>query len=65
MSSPLRLLVDAGVGTAVEGWLRAAGHDVAAVRDRDPRMPDQDILTWAVAEQRIVITMDTDFGELV
>ena len=59
------MLVDVGVGTAVEGWLRAAGHDAAAVRDRDPRMPDQDILAWAVLEQRIVVTMDLDFGELV
>jgi predicted nuclease of predicted toxin-antitoxin system len=65
MSAPLRLLVDAGVGTAVEAWFRSAGHDAAAVRDRDPRMPDADILAWAVAEQRIVVTMDKDFGELV
>jgi predicted nuclease of predicted toxin-antitoxin system len=65
VSTPLRLLVDVGVGTAVESWLRAAGHDAAAVRDRDPRLPDADILAWAVAEQRIVVTMDKDFGELV
>jgi predicted nuclease of predicted toxin-antitoxin system len=51
------MLVDAGVGSA--------GHDVACVRDRDPRMADSDVLSWAVAEQRLVVTMDKDFGELV
>jgi predicted nuclease of predicted toxin-antitoxin system len=28
-------------------------------------MDDADILAWAVQEQRLVITMDKDFGELV
>ena len=28
-------------------------------------MHDEDILVWAVKEDRIVITMDKDFGELV
>ena len=61
----LRVLVDVGVGKAVEDWLRADGHDVQAVRDRDPQMDDLDILSWAVSDQRIVMTMDKDFGEIV
>lgn len=61
----LRVLVDAGVGAAVEEWFRQNGHDTHAVRDRDPRMEDADILAWAVADRRIVVTMDKDFGELV
>ena len=65
MSAPVPFLVDAGVGTAVEAWRRAAGHDVASVRDRDPRAVDPDILAWAVRERRMVVTMDKDFGELV
>jgi predicted nuclease of predicted toxin-antitoxin system len=65
MVAPLRVLVDIGVGIAVEEWLRTAGHDVATVRSIDPRMADADILAWAVREQRLVITMDKDFGELV
>ncbi len=59
----LRILV--GVGRAVESGLRQNGHDTQAVRDRDPKMGDTATLSWAVAEQRIVITMDKDFGELV
>ena len=61
----LRVLVDVGVGRAAEGWLRQHGHDTQSVRDRDPRMEDADILSWAVNEQRLVVTMDKDFGELV
>lgn len=63
--SALRILVDVGVGKAVEEWFRVNGHDIQAVRDRDPKTDDADILAWAVSEQRIVITMDKDFGELV
>jgi predicted nuclease of predicted toxin-antitoxin system len=65
MSTPLRVLVDVSAGTAVEEWFRQAGHDTSAVRDRDARMSDVDILAWAVQEQRLVVTMDKDFGELV
>jgi predicted nuclease of predicted toxin-antitoxin system len=61
----LRVLVDVSAGTAVEDWFRQNGHDMEAVRDRDARMTDVNILTWAVSEQRLVVTMDKDFGELV
>ncbi|MFN4218594.1 MAG: DUF5615 family PIN-like protein [Candidatus Bipolaricaulia bacterium] len=61
----MRILVDVGVGKAVEEWLRKQGYDVLAVRDLDPRLPDSVILHRAVIEQRLVITMDKDFGELV
>jgi predicted nuclease of predicted toxin-antitoxin system len=57
--------VDVGVGLAVEAWLKAAGHDILAVRDLDPRMADDDILDCAVEDQRLVLTMDKDLGELV
>jgi len=38
---------------------------VLPVRDLDPRMPDLNILTLAVGEERMVAIMDKDFGELV
>ncbi len=61
----MRILIDVGVGKAVEEWLKKQGYDVLAVRDLDPRLPDSVILHRAVIEQRLVITMDKDFGELV
>jgi predicted nuclease of predicted toxin-antitoxin system len=61
----VKVLVDVSTGQAVAMALAGLGHDVISVRDRDPRMADPDILAWAVAEQRLVVTMDKDFGELV
>ncbi|HFE66230.1 MAG TPA: hypothetical protein ENJ93_03120 [Chloroflexi bacterium] len=61
----LKFLVDVGVGKKVETWLTAIGYDVLSVRDIDPRLLDQTILQIAVSENRIVVTMDKDFGEMV
>ena len=61
----MRVLVDVGVGRAVEEWLRSQNYDVLAVRDLDPHMPDEEILGLAAREQRLILTMDKDFGELV
>lgn len=63
--SLLRFLVDANVGIAVAVSLRDSGHDAVFTGDLDWRMPDADILSLGHAEQRIIVTMDTDFGELV
>lgn len=61
----MKILVDVSAGLAIADVLRTLGHDVALVRDRDARMEDVDILAWAVADLRLIVTMDKDFGELV
>lgn len=61
----MKILVDVSAGRAISDLLVAMGHDTEYVRDRDARMPDDEILAWAVSEQRLVVTMDKDFGELV
>ena len=61
----LRLLVDVSVGTGLVSFLREEGHDVVSVKEIDPRADDVSILSLAVDEKRIVVTMDKDFGELV
>jgi predicted nuclease of predicted toxin-antitoxin system len=61
----LKFLIDVGVGTSVDIWLRENGHDVISVRDIDSRAKDQDILQLAGRDDRMIITMDKDFGELV
>jgi predicted nuclease of predicted toxin-antitoxin system len=63
--SSLRFLVDVNVGVAVGDSLRDSGHDVVFAGDLDPCMPDADLLSLAHRDQRIILTMDTDFGELV
>lgn len=63
--TPLRFLVDVNAGLAVVKSLRQSGHDVTFVGDLDWRMKDLDILSLAKTEQRIILTMDPDFGELI
>lgn len=64
-SFELRFIVDVGVGKGIEKYLTEEGYDTKAVRDIDPRIEDEEIIRTAVSENRIVITMDKDFGELV
>ena len=61
----MRFLVDVNASGSVAKWLIEMGHDVAQVRDRDPRMPDSDVLAWAQEEQRIIVTTDLDFEEMI
>ena len=44
--------------------LREKGHDVAWIRTDAPGSKDEDVLARAMAEQRILITFDKDFGDL-
>jgi predicted nuclease of predicted toxin-antitoxin system len=44
--------------------LRNDGHDVAWIRTDAPGSKDLDILRRAVAETRILLTFDKDFGDL-
>ena len=51
-------------GAAVEG-LRRAGHDVGWIRVEAPGSPDEAVLQRSLAERRVLLTFDKDFGELV
>jgi predicted nuclease of predicted toxin-antitoxin system len=43
-----------------------AGYDAIHVRDIDMRSsPDIDIFNLAIAEQRVIVSADTDFGTLL
>ena len=61
----MKFLVDECVGTSIVAFLKDEGHDVLAVADVMPEAVDEDILTYAVGEDRILVTNDKDFGELV
>lgn len=61
----LKFLIDVGVGKGIERYLLEEGYDTKAVRDIDSRMEDENIIHTAVTENRMVVTMDKDFGELV
>lgn len=60
----MKILIDAGVGRMVADFLQDAGHDVITIAGDIATMADLDILDLANAEERLIITMDKDFGEL-
>ncbi|OFZ66545.1 MAG: hypothetical protein A2328_09210 [Bdellovibrionales bacterium RIFOXYB2_FULL_36_6] len=64
-SMELKFLIDVGVGKGIENYLHTEGYDIKAVRDIDPCLEDEKIIQTAFLENRMVITMDKDFGELV
>ena len=61
----MRFLTDVNASGALVKWLRDMGHDVIQVADRDAGLPDDEILQWAVLEQRIIVTTDNDFEEMI
>ena len=61
----VRFLVDRCAGRQLADWLREKGYDVVEARDLGPDPGDEALLERANAEHRILVTIDTDFGELV
>lgn len=61
----MRILADENLHADIVHWLRAGGHDVSYAAETMAGEPDESILRRARAEDRIVITDDKDFGELV
>ncbi len=61
----MRFLCDMGVSLRVVDWLRSQGHDCVHLRDEGlQRLPNGEVFAKAVAEKRVVLTFDLDFGEL-
>ena len=59
------LLVDECLGIEFVEELRQAGHDVIWVREHYSGSEDEDLLALSVAQLRILISEDRDFGELI
>lgn len=50
---------------SLHSTLAGLGHDVLSSLERDPCATDEAVLALANDEQRVLITEDKDFGELV
>ena len=58
-------LADESCDFAVVRALRRDGHDVLAVSEFQQRSIDQEAMELALAEKRVLLTEDKDFGRLV
>ena len=61
----IKFIADANVEKKIVDCLIKFGFDVKWIPDYNCEMDDEDLLTMANNEKRILITNDKDFGELV
>lgn len=61
----MRLLANENIPLASVRHLRSLGYDVAYIGDGNAGVHDEDVMALAQAEDRIIITMDRDYGELI
>ncbi len=62
----MRFLANMCVSMHTVRWLRQQGYEVVHLREEGlQRLPDNQVLEKARAEQRVVLTMDLNFGYLL
>lgn len=61
----MRFLVDRCVGARLAQWLREQDYDVVEAAQQGDDPGDAAILQRAVDDDRILVTIDTDFGLLI
>jgi predicted nuclease of predicted toxin-antitoxin system len=62
---PERFVADVNVPIAAIVSLRRLGHDVVRMAEIAPLSPDSTILEMARSDERLVLTFDKDFGDLI
>lgn len=60
----MRLLANENIPRDAVEALRTNGHDVVWVREMGPGSTDDEVLAFAINDQRVLLTFDKDFGEL-
>ena len=61
----MKFLADECCNTGLVGSLREDGHDVLYILETKAGVSDDKVLLDAYNEERILLTEDKDFGELV
>lgn len=61
----MKFLVDECVGPTVAEWLKKNNYDAISIYDYMPGIDDNTVLDKAFSENRILITSDKGFGEMI
>lgn len=62
----MKFLLDECISTRLAPLLAEAGHDIVHISDRDlAGYVDDEVLAAARHEERVLVSADTDFGELL
>lgn len=62
----MKFLADMGLARSTVVFLRAQGHDAVHLRDEGlQRLDDEEIVRKGLAEGRVILTHDLDFGRIV
>jgi len=61
----VKFLVDECCDTELVSLLRSEGHDVVYIMEFQPGALDKDVLEKAFIENRVLLTEDKNFGELI
>jgi predicted nuclease of predicted toxin-antitoxin system len=62
----MKFLLDVCVSSrSLQAFLSGQGHDVMSALAIDPKASDERLMAFALQDDRVLVTEDRDFGELV
>ncbi|MFH0765630.1 MAG: DUF5615 family PIN-like protein [Calditrichota bacterium] len=61
----MNLLADENIDQPIVDELRKEGHDVVYVLEMAPGISDDEVIALTQDEQRLLLTSDKDFGEMI
>ncbi len=61
----MKFLIDESVEKPIVDWLRDQKYDVTYIAESSSGITDEEVIRIANCENRILITNDKDFGELI
>lgn len=60
----MRFLIDANLSPALAGLLKGTATRQSTSLVLAPRAPDDEVMKWALDHDHVLVSADTDFGEI-